>query len=493
MPTLHRSGLERDVVARVPKALLVGGQWQPAGSGRTMLVYDPATGQPVAEVADGDARDAEAALSAAYDVQGPWAATPPRRRADILRDAYAGMVENAEELALLMTVEMGKPLAESHAEVIYAAEFLRWFSEEAVRIDGGYRVAGTGLSRVLVSRHAVGPCLAITPCNFPAAMVARKVGPALAAGCTVVLKPAEQTPLSALAMAETLRRCGLPAGVLNVVTTSEASPTTGPLFSDSRLRKVSFTGSTAVGKRLMASAAEQVLRISLELGGNAPFIVFGDADLDAAVAGALVAKMRNGGEACTAANRIYAHASIADEFTDRLVSALSTVNMGRGTEPGVTLGPMIDGRQRTKVALLVEDGLTRGALRRCGGYVPPGPGYFYPPTVLTGVPADAGLATTEIFGPVAPVMTFETDEEVILAANRVDTGLAAYVYTRDLSRAFLLAETLEVGMIGLNRGTVSDPSAPFGGVKQSGTGREGGDVGIGEYLETRYVSIDKTW
>jgi succinate-semialdehyde dehydrogenase/glutarate-semialdehyde dehydrogenase len=403
------------------------------------------------------------------------------------------MTSRADDLALLMTIEMGKPVAESKGEVAYAADFFRWFSEEAVRIGGDYKVSTSGANRVLVMRQPVGPCLLITPWNFPAAMAARKIGPAVAAGCTMVLKPAQQTPLSALAMAQIFLEAGLPPGVLNVVTTKSAGPVTGPLLTDGRLRKLSFTGSTEVGSRLMAAASERVLGVSLELGGNAPFLVFADADLEAAVQGALLAKMRNGGEACTAANRFYVHSALAGEFAERLASAMAAMPVGRGTEPDVRVGPLIDATQREKVASLVDEAVSRGAKVLCGGATPQRPGYFYEPTVLVQVPDDAQLAGTEIFGPVAPIFTFDDDDEAVAAANSTEYGLVAYAYTQDLSRALSVAERLEVGMVGLNRGVVSDPAAPFGGVKSSGLGREGGSVGIDEYLEVKYVSIDKTW
>ncbi len=484
---------EAKVLDAVAKDLLMGGQWRPARSGRRLRVEDPATGQVVAEVADAGPADALEALGAAAEAQDAWAAAPPRERGEILRRAYELMTEKADDLALLMTVEMGKPVAESKGEVAYAADFFRWVSEEAVRVDGGYKVAPQGGSRPLVLRQPVGPCLLITPWNFPAAMAARKVAPAIAAGCTMVLKPAQQTPLSALAMAQILAEAGLPAGVLNVVTTSSAGEATAPLLADQRLRKVSFTGSTEVGRQLMAQAAGQILRVSLELGGNAPFLVFSDADLGAAVEGAVLAKMRNGGEACTAAIRFFVHSSVYGEFAERLADAMVDLPIGRGTEARVRVGPLIDDRQRQKVASLVDAAIGRGAKALCGGAVPQRPGYFYEPTVLVDVPGDAELCRAEIFGPVAPVFSFEADEEALALANGTEYGLVAYAYTRDLGRALWLAERLEVGMLGLNRGIVSDPAAPFGGVKASGIGREGGAVGIDEYLEVKYVSVDQTW
>jgi succinate-semialdehyde dehydrogenase/glutarate-semialdehyde dehydrogenase len=485
--------LEAKALAAVPKQLYIGGRWLGAANGGTLPVEDPATTEVVAEVANGQVADARAALDAAVEAAPAWAATAPRERGEVLRRAYEAMMARADELALVMTIEMGKPLAESKGEVAYAADFLRWFSEEAVRIDGGYKVSTSGANRALVMRQPVGPCLLVTPWNFPAAMAARKVGPAIAAGCAMVLKPAQQTPLSALAMAKILEEAGLPGGVLNVVTSSSAGETVGPLMEDGRLRKVSFTGSTEVGSKLMAQAAPNVLRVSLELGGNAPFLVFGDADLDAAVQGAMAAKMRNIGEACTAANRFYVHTSVAEEFAERLAAAMSELPLGRGTEPGVKVGPLISAKQRDIVVALVDDAVSRGAKVLCGANVPDRKGYFYEPTVLAQVPGDAQVSSTEIFGPVAPIFTFSADHEAVAAANNTEFGLVAYAYTRDLARALWVAESLEVGMVGINRGVVSDPSAPFGGIKASGVGREGGNVGIDEYLELKYVSIDKTW
>ncbi|HET9058490.1 MAG TPA: NAD-dependent succinate-semialdehyde dehydrogenase [Acidimicrobiales bacterium] len=491
--TAHLSDHERKVLAALPSGLLIGGEWGPAGGSRTFAVQDPATEQEIARAADATPDDARAALDAAAGAQAQWAASAPRDRGEILRRAYELMMERVDELALVMTLEMGKPLGESRAEVAYSADFFRWFSEEAVRAQGDYKVSTSGQNRVLVMRQPVGPCLLITPWNFPAAMVARKVGPAIAAGCTMVLKPPQLTPLSSLAIAGILMEVGLPAGVLNVVTSSSARSVTEPLLQDGRLRKMSFTGSTEVGSSLMAGAAQHILRVSLELGGNAPFLVFEDAELEAAVEGALAAKMRNMGEACTAANRFYVHSSLAAEFTERLAGAMGAMKVGRGTEPGVAVGPLIDGSQRQKVADLVDEAVAKGAKVRCGGALPPGPGYFYEPTVLSDVPIDAELSRTEIFGPVAPIFSFDDDQEALDAANGTEFGLVAYAYTRDLSRAMKVAESLEVGMLGLNRGMVSDPAAPFGGVKESGMGREGGDVGIDEYLEVKYVSIAKTW
>jgi succinate-semialdehyde dehydrogenase/glutarate-semialdehyde dehydrogenase len=417
---------------------------------------------------------------------------PPRERGEILRRAYEEIVAQTDDLALLMTLEMGKALAESRAEISYAAEFFRWFSEEAVRIHGRYMVNTTGKGRILTMRQPVGPCVFVTPWNFPTAMGTRKIAPAIAAGCTMVVKPAKQTPLSMLALADILQDAGLPAGVLNVITAHSAGEVIEPLLKDPRTRKLSFTGSTEVGRSLIEQSAEQVLRVSMELGGNAPFLVFADADLDAAVDGAMLAKMRNVGEACTAANRFHVHESLAEEFSRRLAERMGALKVGRGTEPGVDVGPLIDEDQRAKVTELVGDAVTRGARVLVGGERLSGsayPGYFFEPTVLADVPDDARLLREEIFGPVAPVATFTTDEQALAAANRTEYGLVAYVYTRDLERALRVSEGIESGMIGLNQGVVSNPAAPFGGVKQSGFGREGGFEGIGEYLETKYVAV----
>jgi succinate-semialdehyde dehydrogenase/glutarate-semialdehyde dehydrogenase len=468
--------------------LFIGGEWRPAASGKTFAVEDPATGEPLCEVADADATDARAALDAAASNQESWAARPPRERGEVLRRSYELLMERADDLALLMTLEMGKPLADSRGEIVYAADFFRWFSEEAARIDGRYTVEPGGNGRILVMRQAVGPCLFITPWNFPTAMGTRKIGPAVAAGCTMVIKPAGLTPLSMLALAQILTEAGLPPGVLNVVTTTSSGATTGPLLEDPRLRKLSFTGSTEVGRKLIAAAAEQVLRVSMELGGNAPFIVFEDADLDAAIDGAALAKMRNIGEACTAANRFHVHESIGEEFAARLAERLGRLRIGRGTDPDVQVGPLIDAKARQKVAELVEDALEKGAKALTGGEAIDGPGYFYPPTVLRDVPPDARVLREEIFGPVAPVATFTTEDDALRAANDTEYGLVSYAYTRDLERAFRVIEGLETGMVGLNRGLVSNPAGPFGGIKHSGFGREGGHEGINEYVEVKYVA-----
>jgi succinate-semialdehyde dehydrogenase / glutarate-semialdehyde dehydrogenase len=480
---------EREVVGSVPDRLFIGGEWREGEAGR-FVVEDPSTGEVLTEVADGSPADAVAALDAAVDAAPGWAACAPRERGEILRRAFGAIVARSEALALLMTLEMGKPLFESRLEVLYAAEFLRWFSEEAVRIDGRYATAPNGAGRLLTMRQPVGPCLLITPWNFPLAMGTRKVGPAIAAGCSMVVKPAQQTPLSMLALAQILDDAGLPKGVLNLVTSSEPAPTSAPLIADSRLRKLSFTGSSGVGKQLMAQASEALLRLSLELGGNAPFLVFEDADIDAAVGGAMIAKMRNVGEACTAANRFYVHESRVAEFSEKLSARIGAMKIGRGTEDSVEVGPLIDSRQRDRVADLVEDAVGKGARVLTGGQALGGRGYFYAATVLDGVPADARMLTEEIFGPVAPVCAFATEDEAINAANASEYGLASYLYTNDVKRALRVAEALEAGMIGLNQGLISNPAAPFGGIKQSGVGREGGVDGINEYLETKYIAIN---
>jgi len=481
---------EQTVVDGVPHQLLIGGAWRDGSGGETVAVEDPATGETIAEVADATAADADAALQAAHDTFADWRSSAPRERGEILRRAYEAIMDRQDELALLMTLEMGKPVAESKAEIAYAANFFRWYAEEAVRIAGRFTPNETGVGRVLVMKQPVGPCVFITPWNFPLAMGTRKVGPAIAAGCTMVVKPAKQTPLSMLAMAEILQEAGLPDGVLNVITARSSGAIMEPLIKDPRTRKLSFTGSTEVGKVLIAQSADQILRVSMELGGNAPFLVFGDADIDKAVDGALLAKMRNGGEACTSANRFHVHRSVADEFTTKLAQKIAALKVARGTEDGAQVGPLIDDTQRGKVADLVEDARAKGASIVTGGERLDGPGYFYAPTVLADVPDDAELLREEIFGPVAPVRTFSEDDEAIAAANATEYGLVAYLFTQDIDRAFRVIERLETGMIGFNQGMVSNAGAPFGGVKQSGFGREGGVEGIDEYLETKYVAMN---
>ncbi|WP_181772971.1 NAD-dependent succinate-semialdehyde dehydrogenase [Amycolatopsis pittospori] len=480
---------EAGVVAAVDKELFIGGKWVPAANGKTFPVLDPSTGEALCEVADASPADGVSALDAAVAAQADWATVAPRERGEILRRAYELLIKRADELALLMTLEMGKPLAESKGEITYAAEFFRWFAEEAVRIDGGFAVAPNGTGRFLVTKQPVGPCLLITPWNFPMAMGTRKIGPAVAAGCTMVIKPAAQTPLSMLALAAILAEAGLPEGVLNVLTTSDSGGVMEPLIRDGRARKLSFTGSTGVGRKLLEQCADKVLRTSMELGGNAPFLVFEDADLDAAVEGAMTAKMRNIGEACTAANRFYVQRGIVDEFSRRLTQRMEALPMGRGTEEGVVVGPLIDEAAVEKVSGLVADATERGARVLTGGSTVDGPGNFYQATVLTDVPKEARLASEEIFGPVAPITAFDTEDEAIAAANDTEFGLVSYVYTSDLKRALRVSERLEAGMIGLNQGLVSNPAAPFGGIKQSGLGREGGTVGIDEFLETKYIAV----
>jgi succinate-semialdehyde dehydrogenase / glutarate-semialdehyde dehydrogenase len=478
---------EARLLESVPRGLLIGGEWIDTDS--SLPVEDPSTGERLTEVADASETEARAALDAAVAAQSAWAQHPPRERGEILRRAYAEIIARRDELALLMTLEMGKPLAESEAEVTYAAEFFRWFSEEAVRIEGRYGLAPNGASRLLVCKQPVGPCLLITPWNFPLAMGTRKIGPAVAAGCTMVVKPAKQTPLSMLALAQIMEHAGLPAGVLNVITSSSASRVMGPLIADPRARKLSFTGSTAVGRTLVEQSAQQLLRVSMELGGNAPFIVFADADLDEAVRGAMLAKMRNGGEACTAANRFYVHESVLDDFAARLAARMGSLRIGRGTDAGVEVGPLIDAAERDKVHALVQDALASGASALTGAQPADGPGWFYRPTVLREIPDDARVLHEEIFGPVAPLRSFRDEDEVIAAANATEYGLVAYLYTENLRRALRVGEQLQTGMVGVNQGIVSNAAAPFGGVKHSGFGREGGREGIEEYLETKYMAL----
>lgn len=485
--------LPPNVAAHVPTGILVGGRWRPARGGATFEVEDPATARTIFEVADGDEQDARDALDAAVEAFEPWRRTTPRQRADLLRAVYDTITAQAEDIAALVTAEGGKPLAESRAEVAYAAEYVRWFGEQAVRVDGLARRAPAGTHHQLVLRRPVGPALLVTPWNFPIAMIARKVAPALAAGCTCVVKPARLTPLTTAYVAEIIRSQldarDLPPGVVNVVPTTSARRVSEPLLADPRLRKLSFTGSTEVGAHLLAAAAPHVLRTSMELGGNAPFLVFEDADLDAAVEGAVQAKMRNSGQTCVAANRFLVHASVAEEFSARLTTAFERLVMGHGAEPGVSVGPLIERSAVERVAEAVAEAADGGARVRTGGEVPRRAGYFYPPTLLTDVAPDARLVTEEIFGPVAPVVTFGDEDEALRLANGTPYGLVAYAYTRDVGRAMRLAEEVEAGMIGINRGMVSDASAPFGGVKHSGLGREGGELGLEEYLEPVYVAL----
>jgi succinate-semialdehyde dehydrogenase/glutarate-semialdehyde dehydrogenase len=483
------SDRESAVVAGVPQGLLVGGEWRPATGGATFDVHDPSTGDVLTEVANASPDDGLTALDAAVEAQPGWAATAPRERGEILRRAFELLHERVDDLALLMTLEMGKPLAESRGEIVYAAEFFRWFAEEAVRIHGDYRVAPAGDKRILTLQQPVGPSVLITPWNFPMAMGTRKIGPAVAAGCTMVVKPASETPLSMLALAGVMAEAGLPDGVLNVVTTRSSGSVMEPLIRDPRARKLSFTGSTSIGRRLVEQSAESLLRVSMELGGNAPFLVFADADLDAAVDGAVQAKMRNVGEACTAANRFLVADEVADEFSSRLASRLSSMRVGRGTDEDVQVGPVITEKARAEILELVADATDRGARVLAGGDALPGPGFFLAPTVLADVPADARVGSEEIFGPVAPVTRFATEDEALQLANNTEFGLIAYAFTTDLARGLRVSEGLETGMVALNAGVISNPAAPFGGVKHSGFGREGGREGIAEYLETKYVGI----
>jgi succinate-semialdehyde dehydrogenase/glutarate-semialdehyde dehydrogenase len=480
---------EARLLASVRTELLIEGQWRAATGGSTFAVEDPSTETVIANVADAAAEDGDAALAAADRAQPSWGRTAPRERGEILRRAFDLMVRRADDFALLMTVEMGKPLAEARGEVLYAAEFLRWFSEEAVRVDGRYTTSPEGRTRMLVHRRPVGPCLFITPWNFPLAMATRKVAPAVAAGCTMVIKPPALTPLSTLFFAQLMEECGLPAGVLNVVPTTRAGQVTGPLMADARLRKLSFTGSTDVGRRLLRDAAGQVLRTSMELGGNAPLLVFEDADLDVAVEGALAAKLRNMGQACTAANRMIVHESVAAEFAERLAKRMSLLRTGRGTDEGADIGPLIDRASREKVHELVIDAVSRGGRVLTGGEPQAGVGHYYPPTVVSDVSPDARIMNEEIFGPVAPVVTFVEESEAVALANATEYGLAAYAFTRDGARQLRLTETIESGMLGINVGVISNAAAPFGGIKQSGLGREGGAEGIDEYLDVRYVAL----
>ncbi len=472
-----------------PGRLFIGGTWREAESGQRFSVTDPADGSTLTDVADADPGDALDALDAAVAAQAGWAATPARERGEILRRAFELIMSQADDYARLISLEMGKTLAEAKGEVTYGAEFFRWFSEEAVRIHGRWMQNPAGGTRLLTVKKPVGPCLFITPWNFPLAMGTRKIGPAVAAGCTMVVKPAEATPLTMLRLAETLAEAGLPDGVLNVVTTSSSPAVCSALMADDRLRKLSFTGSTSVGKILVKQSADELQRISMELGGNAPFLVFEDADVDAAVDGAMIAKMRNLGEACTAANRFLVHESVADAFAERLGARMGKLATGRGQDEGVDVGPLIDANAVESVHQLVTDAVHDGATLVVGGTVPDGPGTFYSPTVLLGVPADAQINREEIFGPVAPITTFATEDEAIERANATEYGLASYAYTNDLGRTIRLAERLEYGMVGINTGLISNAAAPFGGVKASGFGREGGFEGIEEYLDTTYVSI----
>jgi succinate-semialdehyde dehydrogenase/glutarate-semialdehyde dehydrogenase len=478
---------ESELLAQVPDQLFIGGDWVDSTSGRAIDVYDPSTGSVIKTIADASAADGARALDAAVAAQDGWASTAPRVRGEILRGAFDLLQKRAEEFALLMTLEMGKPLAEARGEVAYGGEFLRWFSEEAVRIGGHYGVNPEGTGRMIVTHLPVGPSFLITPWNFPLAMATRKIAPAIAAGCTAVVKPAELTPLTTLYFAKLLEDSGLPKGVLNVVTTSTSGEVSEPIIADPRLRKLSFTGSTPVGVRLLKQAADNVLRTSMELGGNAPFLVFEDADLEKAVDGAMIAKFRNIGQACTAANRFIVHESVAEDFAARVTARVKQLKIGRGTEDGVGIGPLINAAAVSKADGLVRDAVSKGARLLVGGSAVEGGGTFYEPTVITDVRAGSDILREEIFGPVLSIVTFTDEADAVAKANDTEYGLVSYAFTRDLARGQRLVESLQTGMMGLNVGVVSNAAAPFGGVKQSGLGREGGSEGIAEYLETKYV------
>ncbi|MFC7397419.1 NAD-dependent succinate-semialdehyde dehydrogenase [Chelatococcus sp. GCM10030263] len=478
------------LVSTVPTELFIGGQWMPSASGKRIDVIDPSTEACIATVADATVEEGIAAVDAADTAAAGWAATPPRQRAEILRRAFDLMTQQAGELAELISRENGKALSDAAGEVAYAAEFFRWYAEEAVRIGGELGLSPSGANRILVQHQPIGIAVLVTPWNFPAAMATRKIGPALAAGCTCILKPATETPLTALAIAAILAEAGVPDGVVNVVTTRRSGAVVSAMLHDPRVRKLSFTGSTEVGRILLREAADQVISCSMELGGNAPFIVFEDADIDAAVDGAMIAKMRNGGEACTAANRFYVHRSILEPFSKALAERMSALPMGPGCDPKTKLGPLVNASSRDKVASLVAGAVAKGARLLTGGQTPSGQGFFYPPTVLVDVPVDAELIEDEIFGPVAPILAFEREDEAIAAANKTEYGLVAYVYTQDLARGLRVSEKLESGMVALNRGLVSDPAAPFGGVKQSGLGREGSHHGLLEFMEVKYIATN---
>ena len=480
-----------DALQSAPNELFIAGHWQPAESGRTFPVLNPATEEVLAEVADAGPEDAMAGLDAACAAQESWAGTAPRERAEILRRAFDLVSDYSEQIATLITLEMGKPLADARSEVAYGAEFLRWFSEETARIGGRTGMTPEGNLHIFTASRPVGPCLLITPWNFPLAMLTRKIGPALAAGCTCVVKVASLTPLTALAFVRLLSEAGVPSGVVNLITSSTAARVSAPLLADPRLRKLSFTGSTEVGTTLLEQAAHNVVRTSMELGGCAPFIVFNDADIDQAVRSGVVAKTRSNGEACNAANTFYVQRGIAEEFAVRLTEAFSALHVGPGLEPGVDCGPLVSAVQRQSVADLVSDAVSRGAVIRTGGAISQGTGFFYPPTVLSDVPQGTRILSHEIFGPVAPLTVFETEEEVVRRANGTDYGLAGYVYTSDMGRVTRIVPRLEVGMVAVNTGPISNAAAPFGGMKHSGLGREGGTEGIEEYLECQYIALPR--
>jgi succinate-semialdehyde dehydrogenase/glutarate-semialdehyde dehydrogenase len=478
-----------DRIPDLPLDLCIGGKAVPASDGGRFDVLDPATGGVLASVANGTVDDAMAAVDAAAGAAAAWAATPPRQRSEVLRRAFGLMTERADAFAHLISLENGKALTDARGEVAYAAEFFRWYAEEAVRASGSVMTAPSGANKIVVLQQPVGVCVLVTPWNFPAAMATRKIGPALAAGCTVVLKPASDTPLTALLMAKILDDAGVPAGVVNVLPARRSGAVVSAMLHDPRVRKLSFTGSTEVGRVLLREAADQVVNCSMELGGNAPFLVLDDADLDAAVDGAMVAKMRNAGEACTAANRFYVHADVVDEFSRRLAERMSALRVGPGTDDETQVGPLVNDESAAKVDELVKGAVAAGARVVVGGGRPPREGFYYEPTVLLDVPTDAGILAEEIFGPVAPVVTFTDEDDAVRMANDTEYGLVSYVYTGDLARGLRISERLDSGMVGLNRGLVSDPAAPFGGTKQSGIGREGGHEGMLDYLESKYVAV----
>jgi succinate-semialdehyde dehydrogenase/glutarate-semialdehyde dehydrogenase len=479
---------EQDLLAKVPTGLYIAGKWV-AGSGPMIQVEDPSTGKTLLEIANATAEDGLAALTSADETQASWAKVPPRERAEILRRTFDLVRERAEEFAMLISLEMGKPIAEARGEVTYGNEFLRWFSEEAVRISGRFGTSPEGTGRMLVAQRPVGPAFAITPWNFPLAMATRKIGPAIAAGCTMVVKPAELTPLTTLLLVKTMEEAGLPAGVINVITTSTSAATSAPIIADTRLRKITFTGSTQVGRKLLEQSAQRILRTSMELGGNAPFLVFEDADIDAAVNGAMLAKMRNIGQACTAANRFIVHESVADTFAEKLGARMGALQLGRGVDASTTCGPVINEKARENMQRLVDLTVAEGGDVVTGGESGGGEGYFFKPTVLANVKPGSSILNEEIFGPIAPIVRFKTEEEGVRLANDTEYGLVSYAFTEDLKRGMRLIESLDTGMTGLNTGLVSNAAAPFGGVKASGLGREGGLEGIHEYLETKYVMI----
>lgn len=476
-------------IATVPTALFIGGKWRPGSTGHQIDVIDPSTGDVIAAVADASIEDGLNAVQVAHEAGPSWAGTPPRKRSEILRRCFDLMNERKEMLAELISLENGKALADARGEVAYAAEFFRWFSEEAVRLNGDISIAPSGANRILVEHQPIGVAVLVTPWNFPAAMATRKIAPALAAGCTVVLKPATETPLTAYALAALCQEAGVPDGVVNVITTSRSGATISAMLHDERVRKLSFTGSTEVGRKLLHEAADTVISCSMELGGNAPFIVFDDADIEAAVEGAMIAKMRNGGEACTAANRFYVQEGVLDAFTTRFAQRMASLQVGTGYAETTQCGPLINIEAVHRIHGLVQDAVGRGAQVLTGGQPVDRPGFYYPPTVLSNVPADAVITRQEIFGPVAPITSFKTEEEVIRVANNTEYGLISYVYTKDLSKGLRVSGKLESGMVGLNRGLASDPAAPFGGTKQSGLGREGAHHGILEFCETKYVAV----